>query len=128
MELGQSCCAQDPHDARSTPRVPDAVSNSLAENSSASTEDESGREGDFERRLQYAMEQSLLLQEKQLKDIEKLQEELAEDQQDNQPQNVARSKIVVERIRKPLKGILKKTNRYSTHVKTHSLFLPTDRL
>jgi len=59
---------------------------------------------DFEKRLQYAMQQSLKLQERQLKDIEVLQKELGQ-----QATGVSSKKVVIEKIRKPLKGILKKS-------------------
>mgnify|MGYP002803520106 CR=1 FL=1 len=59
---------------------------------------------DFEKRLQYAMQQSLILQERQLKDIEVLQEKLGQ-----QATGMSSKKVVIEKIQRPLKGILKKS-------------------
>ena len=65
---------------------------------------------DFEKRLQYAMQQSLVLQERQLKDIEILQEELTlEATGMSNRVIISNKKAVIEKIRKPLKGILKKS-------------------
>ena len=113
LELGQSFREQLSSEPWSTARGVDSISNQLSEKTQPWNEDERGRESDFEKRLQFAMEQSLLLQESQMKDIERLQEELGEDQRETQPRSmtVSRSSIV-EKIRKPLKGILKKPSRY----------------
>ncbi|CAB4025022.1 Hypothetical predicted protein [Paramuricea clavata] len=56
------------------------------------------------------MQQSLILQERQLKDIEILQEELGQEASGMSNRVVMSNKrAVIEKIRKPLKGILKKS-------------------
>ena len=81
----------------------------MAKSSTTPTADSSKCASDFEKRLQYAMQQSLILQERQLKDIETLQVELG-DEPTALPHRagVQNKKVVIEKIRRPLKGILKK--------------------
>ncbi|XP_031553978.1 proprotein convertase subtilisin/kexin type 7-like [Actinia tenebrosa] len=104
-----------------------------------SPSDEVRRVKDFEKRLRYAMEQSLKLQTKQLKDIDELENELQQATEEsliahaleqrfynsishtpppestniNKPTKIRQSNASAGRsIRKPIKGILKKSKSY----------------
>ena len=66
---------------------------------------------DFKKRLQYAMTRSLILQEKQMRDIESLEEALGLVDPVSVKSTVLASNESTAEIRKPLKGILKKSIR-----------------
>lgn len=105
MERGQSF--QEQSSRRPTPSEgPSDIAKTLP----ASDDDQTNSARDFEKRLQYAMQQSLVLQERQLKDIEILQEELTQEATGMSNRVIiSNKKAVIEKIRKPLKGILKKS-------------------
>ena len=109
LERGQSFREQSSHKPTSS-SVANATVSNVAETMPDSGKDQVDSAYNFEKRLQYAMQQSLILQEKQLKDIEILQEELGE-KATGMPKRIVTSnkKVVIEKFRKPLKGILKKT-------------------
>jgi hypothetical protein len=109
LERGESF--RDQSSRKSTPSLPEdpSVSN-ITGTLPVSNDDRTGGACDFEERLQYAMQQSLILQERQLKDIEILQEELGQEASGMSNRVVMSNKrAVIEKIRKPLKGILKKS-------------------
>lgn len=109
MERGKSFREKLLH--KPTPSLPDddSVTNTVKPSPIPAT-DSTDSALDFEKRLQYAMQQSLILQERQLKDIETLQEELGRPAAGmHQRVVVPNKKTAIEKIRKPLKGILKKS-------------------
>ena len=103
LERGQSFREQSSHIPPSSLLEDPSVAN-VQQSLPIASEDRTDGVRDFERRLQYAMQQSLILQERQLKDIEVLQKELGQ-----QATGMSSKKVVIEKIRKPLKGILKKS-------------------
>ncbi|XP_028402648.1 proprotein convertase subtilisin/kexin type 7-like [Dendronephthya gigantea] len=108
LERGESFREQSSR--RPTPILIDELSQNSANNSSSPNEVQAEGARDFEKRLQYAMKQSLILQGKQLKDIEILQEQLGHEASGVSNRIVMpNKKNVFEKIRKPLKGILKKS-------------------
>lgn len=108
LERGESFREQSSR--RSTANLNEDLSQNISDNSPEPSEVQAEGARDFEKRLQYAMKQSLILQEKQLKDIEVLQEELGQEATGVSNRIVVPNKRdVMEKIRKPLKGILKKS-------------------
>ena len=115
LERGQSFREQSSR--RPTPSEGPPVSD-IAKTLPASGGDLTSSARDFEKRLQYAMQQSLVLQERQLQDIEILQEELAQEATGMSNRVIVpNEKAVIGKIRKPLKGILKKS--IVRYVKVH---------
>ena len=103
LERGQSFREQSSR--KPTPSLSEDPSvTNVGQSSPFVSEDKADGVRDFEKRLQYAMEQSLILQEKQLKDIEVLQKELGQ-----QATEMSSEKEAIKKPRKPLKGILKKS-------------------
>jgi hypothetical protein len=103
LERGQSFREQSSR--KPTPSLSEDPSvTNVGQSSPFVSEDKADSVRDFEKRLQYAMEQSLILQEKQLKDIEVLQKELGQ-----QATEMSSEKEAIKKPRKPLKGILKKS-------------------
>ncbi len=109
MERGQSFREQSSR--KPTPSLSeDSSVVNVGQSLPVASEDQADSARDFEKRLQYAMQQSLILQERQLKDIEILQEELGKEATGMSNLVVmSNKKAVIEKIRKPLRGILKKS-------------------